>query len=184
MNEKLVQGKKQMDKALEHLKFEFSKLRVGRASTMMVETVKVDAYGSAMTVREVAALAVPDARTITIQPWDRGLINEIEKGILAANLGLTPINDGKLIRINLPQLSEERRKDFVKQIKKLGEEAKVSVRNTRRDVLDGTKKAKDEGHVSEDDVKRFQDELQKVTDQFTIETDRLVDTKCKEVMTL
>lgn len=170
-----------MEKALEHLRLEFSKLRVGRATTSMVEGVKVEVYGSAMTLKEVAALGIPDARTITIQPWDRSVIADIEKGILAANLGLTPINDGKLIRINLPPLTEDRRKDFVKQIKKFGEDGKVTVRNARRDAMDSFKEADDK---SEDEVRRLQDEIQKSTDQFIAEIDRLVDAKSKEVMTL
>ncbi len=180
MNPRLVEPKKHMEKAIEHLKLEFSKLRVGRATTSMVESVRVDVYGSSMTLKEVAALAIPDAKSITIQPWDKGLFNDIEKAILAANLGLTPMNDGKIIRINLPPLTEERRKDFVKQIKKLGEDVKVNVRNARRDALDLAKK----DELSEDEMKRFQDEIQKVTDQFTGETDKLVESKSKEVMTL
>lgn len=177
----LNQTKKHMEKALEHLKVEFSRLRVGRATTSMVEGVKVEVYGSAMTLKEVAALAIPDARSITITPWDRSVIADIEKGILAANLGLTPINDGKLIRINLPPLTEDRRKDFVKQIKKFGEDAKVTVRNVRRDAMDGFKELKDK---SEDEVRRLQDEIQKSTDHFIEEVDRLVEAKSKEVMTL
>ncbi len=175
--------KKNMEKAVEHLKLEFSKLRVGRAATSMVETVRVEVYGSMMTMKEVAALAIPDAKTITITPWDRSVINDIEKAILAANLGLTPINDGKLIRINLPPLTEDRRKDFVKQIKKEGEDAKVAVRNHRRDCMDSLKKNKDSG-MSEDELKRVQDDVQKQTDHFVAEIDRLVEIKSKEVMTL
>lgn len=182
MNQQTSEAKKMMDKALDHLKTEFSRLRVGRAATSMVEGVKVEVYGSAMTLKEVAALTIPDAKTITIQPWDRSVIGEIEKGILAANLGLTPINDGKVIRINLPSMTEERRKDFVKQIKKFGEDCKVTVRNVRRDAIDSIKAKKEE--FSEDDVRRFQEEIQKITDQYTHEADKLVDSKSKEVMTL
>lgn len=180
----LANSKKAMEKGIEHLKTEFSKLRVGRASAAMVDGVKVDAYGSPMNLKEVAALSIPDAKTITIQPWDRSLFNEIEKGILAANLGFTPINDGKVIRINLPPLTEDRRKDFVKQIKKYGEDAKVTVRNIRRDALEATKGPKDKGEISEDDARRLADEVQKLTDHFIAEVDRLVDVKSKEVMTL
>jgi len=172
--------KKQMEKAVEFMRSEFSKLRVGRAATSMVEGVKVDVYGSTMTLKEVAALAIPDARTITITPWDRGVFNEIERGILAANLGLTPINDGKIIRVSLPPLTEERRKDFVKQIKKYGEDAKVTVRNVRRDSIDKFKK----DEPSEDDLRRFQEEIQKATDHTISEIDKLVESKSKEVMTL
>ncbi len=182
MNPMIATAKTAMDKAIEHMKLEFSRLRVGRASASMVEGVKVDAYGTMMTLKEVAALAIPDARTITITPWDKGLFGEIEKGILAANVGLTPVNDGKIIRLNMPPITEDRRKDFVKQIKKFGEDAKVAIRNLRRDAMDGSKKQTPP--LSEDDARRFQDELQKVTDHATSETDRLVEAKSKEVMTL
>lgn len=181
-NAKLADSKKHMEKSIEHIKGEFSRMRVGRATPAMVEGVKVEVYGSAMTLKECAALAIPDARTITITPWDRSLIGDIEKGILAANLGVTPMNDGKLIRITLPPITEERRKDYVKQIKKYGEDAKVTIRNARRDALDGIKKAKDE--MSEDEQRRFQDEIQKLTDHFVVEADKLVEAKSKEVMTL
>lgn len=173
-----------MEKVIEHMRTEFSRMRVGRASASMVEGVKVDVYGSTMTLKEVAALSVPDAKSITIQPWDRSLFGEIEKGILAANLGLTPMNDGKIIRINLPSMTEERRKDFVKQIKKEGEDAKVAIRNVRRDAMDGLKKAKDGGQISEDGVRRSQEETQKITDHFIQEIDKLVESKSKEVMAL
>lgn len=184
MNDTLNHAKKAMEKALEHMRNEFAKLRVGRATTSMVEGVKVEVYGSAMTMKEVAALAIPDARTITITPWDRSVIGEIERGILAANLGLTPMNDGKLIRITLPPLTEDRRKDYVKQIKKFGEDAKVTVRNSRRDANDGFKAAKDKSEISEDEARRLQDESQKVTDHFIKEIDKLVDAKSQEIMTL
>lgn len=181
MNPQAGECKKHMEKALEHLKSEISKMRVGRASTAMVEGVKVESYGSMMGLKEVAALGVPDAKTITITPWDRGLINDIEKAILAANIGVTPINDGKLIRINLPPMTEDRRKDFVKQISKEGEAAKVAVRNHRRDTMDAFKKG---GTMSEDEQRRAQDEIQKMTDQFIADIDKLVDSKSKEIMTL
>lgn len=180
MSDVLADSKKNMEKALEHLKGEFAKMRVGRAQTAMVDGVRVDAYGNSMTLKEVAAIAIPDAKTIAISPWDRGLFNDIEKGILAANLGLTPVNDGKVIRINLPPLTEERRKEFVKQIKKEGEDAKVAVRNLRRDGLEAVKKQ----DASEDQQRRTQDEMQKLTDHYIKEIDKLVDAKSKEVMTL
>lgn len=173
--------KKGMEKTLDHLRSELSKLRVGRASASMLDGVRVDSYGSQVGLKEVAALSTPDARTIAIQPWDRNVINEIEKAILAANLGLTPINDGKLIRVNLPPLTEDRRKEFVKSIKKYGEEGKVAVRNVRRDALDEAKKSKD---LTEDDKRRYQDDLQKATDHFIQEIDKIVDAKSQEVMTL
>ena len=182
MLNRTLECRNQMDKNIEHLRSELAKLRVGRASTAMVEGVRLDVYGSQMTLKEVAALTVPDPKTITIQPWDRSLISEIEKGILAANLGLTPINDGKVIRINLPQMTEDRRKDFVKQIKKSGEDTKVAVRNVRRDTIDSAKTVKNT--FSEDEFRRFQDEIQKLTDQYTMDIDKIVESKSKEVMTL
>jgi ribosome recycling factor len=181
MTPQMNEMKKHMEKALEHLRSELSKLRVGRASATMVDGVRVDVYGSPMSLKEVAALATPDPKTITIQPWDRSLFGEIEKAILAANLGLTPMNDGKIIRINMPPLTEERRKDFVKQISKEGEAAKVAVRNIRRDSMDALKKDK---ALTEDDQRRNQDEIQKLTDQFIQEIDKAVDSKTKEVMTI
>jgi len=184
VSDRLGPSKKQMEKALEFLRSEFSRMRVGRAATTMVEGVKVEVYGSAMTIKEVAALSIPDARTIQIQPWDRSVIAEIEKGILAANLGLTPINDGKLIRINLPPLTEERRKEIVKQIKKSGEDAKVTVRNIRRDVMDELKRVKEKSELSEDEVRRLENEVQKMTDHNIVEIDKLVESKSKEVVTL
>ncbi|MBY0371454.1 ribosome recycling factor [bacterium] len=176
----LPEIKKHMEKAIDHLRGEISKLRVGRASVSMLDGVKVESYGSQVGLKEVAALGTPDAKTITIQPWDRGVINDVEKAILAANLGLTPINDGKLIRVNLPPLTEERRKDFVKGLKKNGEETKVSVRNVRRDALDAAKKS----DMTEDDKRRFQDDLQKLTDQSVAEVDKIVEAKSQELLTL
>lgn len=184
MSSLTVDTKGQMEKVIDFLRSEFSKMRVGRASAAMVEGVRVEVYGSAMTIKEVAALSIPDARTITIQPWDRSVINEIEKGILAANLGITPMNDGKLIRITLPPLTEDRRKDYVKQIKKAGEDSKISTRNIRRDSMEAQKSAKEKGEISEDDARRQHDEVQKLTDHFIAEIDRLVDAKSKEIMTL
>lgn len=180
MNE-LQETKDRMTKAIEFLKMEFSKLRVGRATTSMVDGVSVDAYGSAMNLKEVATVNAPDARTITIQPWDKGVIGNIERAILAANLGITPMNDGNIIRITLPPLTEERRKEFAKQIKQMGEDAKVSIRSSRRDAIDAAKKKEE---LSEDEMRRFQDDVQKLTDQYTKECDTLVEKKSKDVMSL
>lgn len=182
MSDPFHEIKDNMGKAVEHLKSEFSKLRVGRANVAMVDSVRVDVYGNSMGLKEVASINTPDAKSITIQPWDKGVMNEIEKAILAANLGLTPINDGKIIRINLPALTEDRRKDFVKQIKKYGEDAKVALRNIRRDAHEDFKADKD--GVPEDEQRRQQDQLQKMTDTFVAEVDKLVDAKSKEIMTI
>ncbi len=180
MNAKLNESKSRMDKTIQHLKTEFSKLRVGRATTTMVDGVRLEVYGSPMTIKEVAAINIPDARTITITPWDRSVISEIEKGILAANLGVTPMNDGKMIRITLPPLTEDRRKEYVKQIKKSGEDAKVAIRNTRREAMDGAKA----DALPEDEMKRFEKEIQTLTDQFVKEADKIVETKSTEISTL
>jgi ribosome recycling factor len=178
----MTDTKQQMDKAVEFLKTEFSRLRVGRASLSMLDGVKLEVYGSQVGLKEVAALATPDARSITITAWDKSVVPDIEKAILAANLGLTPINDGKLIRISLPPLTEDRRKDFVKQIKKFGEDAKISVRNIRRDANESFKAKKDE--LGEDGIRRSQEEVQKLTDKYTAEIEKLVETKTNEVMTI
>lgn len=182
MSDFSAKAKPLMIKAIDHLKTEFSKLRVGRASVAMLDGVKVEAYGNAMTLKEVAVLGSPDAKTITIQPWDRSLIGDIERGINAANLGLTPINDGKMVRINMPPLTEERRKEYVKKIKAMGEEAKVALRNVRRQILDDAKAAK--STMPEDESRRLQDEIQKMTDQYAKDVDQLVESKSKEITTL
>ncbi len=181
MNELINEAKSKMEKSVEFLKNEFMRLRVGRATTMMVEDVKITVYESQMTLKEVATLSVPDGRTIVIQPWDKSNMGEIEKSLLAANLGLTPINDGRVIRINLPPLTEERRKEYVKQLKKMGEDSKVTLRNLRRDFLEKGKKG---SKFSEDEKKKYEDSIQKLTDQFSKEVDKLVENKTKEIMSL
>ena len=173
-----------MAKSLESAQNEMNKIRTGRASTALLDTVKVDAYGSMMTLNQVANLSVPDAHTIAIQPWDKGMISAIEKGIQAANLGLNPANDGIIIRVPLPALTEDRRKDIVKLVKKIGEEAKISVRNVRRDAMEHLKKAEKAEHFSEDERKRGEDEVQKKTDNRVKEIDSLVTSKEKEVMSV
>ena len=184
MSKYAQEAKKGMDKTVDHLKGELSRLRVGRASAAMLESVRVEAYGNDVPIKEVAALGVPDAKTLTVQPWDKGLFGAIEKGILAANLGLTPINDGKIIRINMPPMTEDRRKDFVKQIKKLGEEAKVAVRNSRRDALDAARRNKDADGATDDTIRGLEKDVQKLTDLTVQEIDKTVEHKSKEVMTL
>ena len=180
MSSDLKEARSKMQKTLDFLHHEYSKMRVGRASTAMIEDLKVEVYGSQMTVKEVAALSVTDSRTVTIQPWDRSVIADIERGLLAANLGITPMNDGKVIRIILPPLTEERRKDYVKQIKAQGEDAKVSIRGTRRETIDAAKKEE----IAEDELKRFQDQVQKITDEFSKEIDHAVEAKSKELMSI
>ncbi len=171
-----------MDKTIDALRKEFQKIRTGRATTALLDDVKVDYYGNPSPLSQVATLAVPEARTITIQPWEAKQIPAIEKAIMNANLGLTPANDGKLIRLNLPPLTEERRKDIVKQLKKMGEETKVALRNNRRDAIDNLKKLEKEKKISEDDLKRAEKEVQEHTDKHVAKVDEVVAHKEKEVL--
>jgi ribosome recycling factor len=171
-----------MNKALDALKNELVKIRTGRASTALLDTVRVEAYGQMSPINQIASLSVPDAHTITIQPWDKSMLSHIEKAIKAANLGLNPMNDGQLIRVPMPPLTEERRKEIVKLVKKFGEEAKVSVRNARRDAMESLKKSEKDAGFSEDERKRAEDDVQKRTDGKVKEVDNVVASKEKEVM--
>lgn len=173
-----------MDKSLASLKGDLAKVRTGRASTALVEPVHVDYYGSNVPLNQVANVTTPDARTIQISPWEQGTLGAIEKAILAANLGLTPQNDGKVIRIPLPPLTEERRKDMVKLIKKMGEETKVAMRNQRRDANEEVKKGEKAKTMTEDDAKKALDLIQKKTDEKVAEVDKVVAGKEKEVLTV
>ncbi len=175
-------AEERMGKALTALDRDFSKLRTGRAATSLVDDIKVDYYGTPTAINQLASVAVPDSRTLTIQPWDRGAFALVEKAILKSDLGLTPINDGKLIRINIPALTEERRKDLVKVARKYTEEAKVAIRNIRRDANDALKKLeKDKAH-SEDDIKKAQETIQKLTDGQVAKADQKYQAKEKEIM--
>ncbi len=171
-----------MDKAVTALERDFGKLRTGRASTALVDNIKVDYYGTSTPISQLASVAVPDSRTVTIQPWDRGAFAAVEKAILKSDLGLTPVNDGKVIRISIPPLTEERRKELSKIARKYGEDAKVAVRNIRRDANDQLKKLEKDKVLSEDELKKAMDDVQKMTDKFVA----LVDSKCqakeKEIM--
>ncbi len=168
--------------ALEHLKGELAGVRTGRASLILFESILVNCYGSTMPLKQMASLAVPEARLVTIQPWDISQIGEIEKAILSSNIGLTPTNDGKIIRVAIPALTEEKRKDLVKLVKKLGEECKVTVRNTRREVIDELKRLQKEGTLSEDLFRKSQDEAQKMTDQTISKIDEMIEKKEAEVL--
>ncbi|WP_243370685.1 ribosome recycling factor [Geotalea sp. SG265] len=171
-----------MDKTIDALRKEYQKVRTGRASTSLLDEIKVDFYGTPSPLNQVATLAIPEPRTITLQPWDAKMIAPIEKAIMNANLGLTPANDGKLIRLNLPPLTEERRKDIVKQLKKFAEDAKVAVRNIRRDAIDDLKKLEKEKKISEDDLKRAEKDVQDVTNAHVTRIDEVLLHKEKEVM--
>lgn len=171
-----------MDKTIDSLRKEYQKIRTGRASTALLDDVRVDYYGTPSPLSQVATLAVPEPRTITLQPWEGKMIQAIEKAIMNSNLGLTPANDGKVIRLTLPPLTEERRKDIVKQLKKMAEDAKVAVRNIRRDAIDSLKKLEKEKSISEDDLKRAEKEVQDVTNSHVAKIDEVCSHKEKEVM--
>jgi len=171
-----------MGKSLEAFKQELTKIRTGRASLSLLDGIKVEAYGSPMPLNQVGTLTIPESRQIVIQPWDPQLMSGIEKAILKSELGLTPVNDGKVIRINIPQLTEERRKELVKVVKKIAEEYRVAVRNHRRDAIDILKKQKKNKEVSEDEQFRLQDEAQKETDSFIKKIDKVAAEKENEVM--
>jgi len=174
--------KDHMDKSVEALRREYQKIRTGRANLGLLDDVRIDYYGTPSPLSQVATLSVPEPRTITLQPWETKMIPIIEKAIMNANLGITPANDGKVIRLNLPALTEERRKDIVKQLKKTAEEAKVAVRNIRRDAIDELKKLEKNKKISEDDLKRAEKEVQDVTNSFVAKIDDVLAHKEKEVL--
>ncbi len=174
--------KKKMAKAIEALAHELGGLRTGRASITILDNVKVDYYGTPTPIKAISTLSVPESRTITIQPWDVSQIHMIEKAIMASDLGLTPGNDGKVIRINFPPLTEERRKEFVKLAKKYGEECKVSIRNVRRDANEALKKLEKDKKITQDDLKKFQHEVQDLTDKQVARIDDTLAQKEAEIM--
>lgn len=178
----LLDAEERMEKAIAALEREFSRLRTGRASASLVDGIKVDYYGTPNPISQVASVAVPDSRCITIQPWDRNAFSLIEKAILKSDLGLNPVNDGKIIRINIPPLTEERRKDLGKMARKYAEEAKVAVRNVRRDANEQLKKLEKNKELSEDDLRKAQEDVQKLTDRFVAKTDEKAGAKEKEIM--
>ncbi|HYA41570.1 MAG TPA: ribosome recycling factor [Syntrophobacteraceae bacterium] len=171
-----------MDKTVEALESEYKKLRTGRASISLVDGIRADYYGSATPLSQLATLTIPDPRTIVIQPWDTSVAGEIEKAILKSDLGLTPMNDGKTIRIGIPPLTAERRRDLVKVVKKRAEESKVAVRNIRRDINEKIKDLKKDKKVSEDEQFRAQEEIQRVTGDYVKRIDAVCLTKEKEVL--
>lgn len=173
-----------MDKSIQSLKADLAKVRTGRASTALVDTVHVDYYGSTVPLNQVANVTTPDARTIQVSPWEGGMIGAIEKAILAANIGLTPQSDGKVVRIPLPIMTEERRKEMVKLIKKMGEETKIGIRNHRREANEELKKQEKAKALSEDDVKKALEQVQKKTDDKIAEVDKVIGSKEKEIMTV
>ncbi len=182
MSEVIFEMAERMEKSVETFKTELSKVRTGRASLALLDGIMVDAYGSAMPLNQVGTLTIPESRMIAIQPWDPQVLSAIEKAILKSDIGLTPVNDGKIIRLNIPQLTEERRKELVKQVKKIAEEFRVAIRNVRRDAIDTLKKQKKDKEISEDDLFKLQDEAQSETDTYIAQIDEITASKEKEVM--
>jgi ribosome recycling factor len=171
-----------MSRTVDVLKKDFSSIRTGRASLALLDGLMVSYYDTPTPLQQLASLSIPESRQIAIHPWDQKVIPDIEKAILKSDLGLTPMNDGKMIRINIPPLTEERRKQLVKTVRKKAEEAKVSIRNIRRDVNEELKKLEKEKHISEDIVKKSQDDIQKLTDSFISKVDEVLMNKEKEIM--
>ncbi len=179
----ITDAKGMMDKAVEHTDNEFTKIRAGKASPAMLDVVMVDYYGNATPLNQVGSVNSPDARTLVIQPWEKSLLGPIERAIMEANLGFNPQNDGQIIRINVPPLTEERRRDLVKRAKAEAENGKVSVRNIRKDTNEKIKKLKSES-VSDDEIKTGEAEVQKLVDAYIAKIDQLVDAKEKDIMTV
>ena len=180
----LKQFEEKMEKSLESLENEYSNIRAGRANPNILKKIKVDYYGVPTPLQQVGNISVPEARTIVITPWESSLLKEIEKAILCSDLGLTPNNDGKSVILNFPELTEERRKDLVKDIKKKGENAKVAVRNIRRDANDYFKKQNKANEISEDEQKDYEDKVQKLTDKYIDKIEAAIEDKSKEIMTV
>ena len=173
-----------MKKAVDALKHQLTKVRTGRASASILDGVQVEYYGSMSPINQLGQISTPEARLLQIQPFDKTMIPAIEKALFAANLGVTPTNDGNFVRLNFPALTEDKRKDLAKEIKKIGEDTKVVIRNVRRDQNDAVKKAEKDKVISEDESKKIQTEIQNITDKFTKEVDTIVANKEKEVLSV
>lgn len=175
-------GEDRMEKAIQAFSKELSQIRTGRANPAILNSVQVTYYGTPTPLNQIASISVPEATQLVIKPYDKSILKDIEKAIQMADLNLVPLNDGTVVRINFPPLTEQRRKEFVKDVKGLAENAKVSVRNIRRDMVDQMKKLEKDGHISEDDLKRENDNIQKITDKFTEEVDKIFKEKEKQIM--
>jgi ribosome recycling factor len=184
MDAKLEQFSSKMGKSVDTLKEEYSNIRAGRANPHLLDKLRVDYYGQPSALQSVANISVPEARVIQIQPWESKLIKEIEKAIINSDLGLTPSNDGKVIRLVFPELTEERRKELVKDVKKKAENAKIAIRNIRRDANELFKKQNKAAEISEDEFKHLEDNVQKITDKFIADIDKLMEDKSKEILTV
>ncbi|MGB9711255.1 MAG: ribosome recycling factor [Thermodesulfovibrio sp.] len=182
MQEFKKKANEKMNQALEVFKKDLSTFRTGRASLGILDNIRVDYYGSMVPLNQVATLGIPEPRMITIQPWEQRMLADIEKAIMKSDLGLTPINDGKIIKIVIPPLTEERRKQLVKVVRKRAEEARVAIRNIRRDIIEEIKKAEKEKKLSEDESRRLQEEIQKITNSFIEKVDHALEQKEKEIM--
>ncbi len=184
MNDYLKNAEDKMEKTLANLNEEFAAIRAGRANPQILNKLTVDYYGSPSPLQQIANISVPEARMLVIQPWDRSLIKAIEKAIQTSDIGINPSNDGTCIRLMFPELTEDRRKDLSKDVKKKGEAAKVAVRNIRRDAVDAIKKAQKAGELTEDDQKKDEADAQKLTDKFIEKIDKAIEAKTKEIMTV
>ena len=184
METKLMEFEEKMTKTLDNLANEYATIRAGRANPHILDKIKVDYYGTPTPIQQVANVSVPEARMIQIQPWEASIIKEIERAIISSDLGLTPTNDGKAIRLVFPELTEERRKELVKAVKKKGENAKIAIRNVRRDANDLFKKQNKANEISEDEQKQAEDKVQKLTDKYIAEVDKAVEAKSAEVLTV
>ena len=176
--------KERMEKAIESLKVKLSEVRAGRANPAILNKVRIDYYGTATPINQVAGISVPEARVIMIQPWDVSILKDIERAILASEIGITPNNDGKVIRLIFPELTEERRKELVKEIRKYAEDSKVVIRNVRRDGIDKAKTMQKDGEITEDELKAAETEIQKITDKNVEEIDKIVASKETEIMSI
>lgn len=184
MEELIMTYEDKMEKSLDNLYSEYTSIRAGRANPHILDKIIVDYYGTPTPLQQVGNISVPEARMIVIQPWEASILKDIEKALLMSDLGLTPTNDGKMIRLVFPELTEERRKELVKDVKKKGENAKVAVRNIRRDAMDAIKKKGKEDGISEDEIKEYQDDVQKSTDKYVAKIDAAVEEKSKEILTV
>ena len=178
----LTAGEEEMKKTIEKVKHDFSTVRTGRANAALLEGIKVESYGSLMALNQVAGVSVPDGRTLEIRPWDMSQLAAIEKAILKSDLGLTPVNDGKLIRISIPALTEERRKEIIKVVNKMSEDYKVAIRNERRNIIDQIKQAEKNKEITEDDRKKYENDSQKLTDTYIKKVEELVKQKEEDLM--
>lgn len=184
IKEKMDASEKAMGKALDHLRKEYGSVRAGRASAAVLDKIFVDYYGNSTPINQVASITTPEARILVISPWAKDLVKPICKAILASDIGITPIDDGSNIRLVFPQLTEDRRKELAKQVKKYGDEAKVTIRNERRDLIEKLKKLLKSSEITEDDEKDAEKQAQKLHDRFVAEVDKAIDEKNKEILTI